>query len=666
MTGSEEAISRRMAELVELINHHDSKYYVENSPEISDFEYDQLLSELKSLEASHPDLVLQDSPTMRVSGKPVKEFTVVEHKVPMLSLDNSYSPEDLREFDGRVRRLLVGESIEYVVEPKIDGLGVAILYKGGKFVRGATRGDGVSGEDVTANIKTIRSVPLRLGEASLLNDSEVRGEVYMPISSFKRLNQEREKRGEPPFANPRNAAAGSIRQLDPSIAASRRLDAFFYTLSYTDRKFTKHLECLEAMRDSGLRINPNIRRFQTIDEAIGYCLDWEEKRDTLDYEIDGMVIKIDSLDQQERLGQTAKNPRWAIAYKFAAKQRTTRVKDILLQVGRTGAITPVADLDPVSVGGITVSRATLHNEDEIRRKDIRIGDTVLIERAGDVIPEVVRAITEKRDGSEREFGMPSSCPVCGSKIVREADEAVARCIGSSCPAQLKQRIRHFATRDAMDIEGLGEALISQLVDKGAVRSIADIYSLSEAGLTSLDRVGEKSARNLLVEIESSKGQGLERLLYGLGIRHVGETVASALANRFKTMGGLASASKDDILKIEGIGDVIAESIIDFLSEPSNLQLIKQLESHGISLRATTSAAGPLTGKTFVFTGALRRLSRSEAGERVKALGGKVGQTVTRKTDFVVAGEDTGSKVKEAEKLGIRILSEEEFLRLVGG
>jgi DNA ligase (NAD+) len=664
MTKSDEVILKRMGDLIETINHHDSKYYVEDDPEISDFEYDQLVSELKALESDHPDLILPDSPTKRVSGRPLKEFPAVKHKVPMLSLDNSYSPEDLREFDGRVRRWLSDEPIEYVVEMKIDGLGVALVYEDGLLLRGATRGDGISGEDITANIRTIRSIPLKL-KGSSLDNSEVRGEIYMPISSFKRLNREREGGGDSLFANPRNAAAGSIRQLDPSIVASRRLDAFFYTLSFAEREFRNHWECLEAMKASGLRINPNITRLKTIEEVIDHCLSWEKRREELDYEIDGMVIKIDSLDQQRRLGQTAKNPRWAIAYKFAAKQRTTKVKDILLQVGRTGAMTPVADLEPVSLGGITVSRATLHNEDEIRRKDIRIGDTVLIERAGDVIPEVVKVIAEKRDGSEREFKMPASCPACGSKIIREADEAVARCIDSSCPAQLKQKIRHFAIRDAMDIEGLGEAIISQLVDRGLIHSIADIYSLDEGSLMALERMGEKSAKNLLEEIGSSKARGLERLLYGLGIRHVGETVAMSLTNRFKTMDALLGASKDALLRVEGIGEIIADSIVDFFSEPSNRQLIELIRSRGVSFSAIAQASGTLDGKTFVFTGALKKYSRSEVGSRVESLGGRVGSNLTKKTDFLVVGEDPGSKVKEAEKLGIVILTEGDFLRLIG-
>ena len=666
MTIPNEAAEKRIRELIKIIDYHDAKYYVEDDPEISDFEYDQLVSELKSLEAEHPDLILTDSPTQRVSGRPVKEFPLVEHKVQMLSLDNSYSPDDLIEFDKRVRKWLGDEPVVYVIEPKIDGLGIALLFEKGVLVRGGTRGDGITGEDVTSNLRTIRSLPLRLREHSLLANSEIRGEIYMPMASFKRLNEERSKAGEPPFANPRNAAAGSIRQLDPSIVASRKLDAFFYTLSYTDHDFKTHWGCLEEMKRSGLRVNQNIDRFDSIGKVIERCLDMEGKRDQLDYEIDGMVIKVDSIEQQKRLGQTAKNPRWAIAYKFAAKQRTTKVRDILLQVGRTGAMTPVADLEPVALGGITVTRATLHNEDEVRRKDIRIGDTVLIERAGDVIPEVVKVIVEKRDGSERSFVMPTTCPVCGSKIVREDDEAVARCIGSSCSAQLKQRIRHFVSRGAMDVEGFGESIISQMVDAGLIKSISDIYSLDKAALMALERVGDRSAENLLSEIAASKGRGFERLLYGIGIRHVGGTVAESLAARFKTMDELMVATKEEMLKVEGIGEIIADSVTDFFSEPSNRELIEGLIAKGLSTVVIARSGGALQGKTFVFTGVLKKYARSEAAQKVEALGGKVGSNLTKKTDYLVVGEDPGSKLNEAEKLGVKVIGEEDFLELVGG
>ena len=657
---------RRIRDLIELIGYHDAKYYIEDNPEISDFEYDQLISELKSLEAEYPDLVSPDSPTQRVSGKPVKEFPIVQHKVPMLSLDNSYSPDDLIEFDKRVRKWLGDEPVKYVVEPKIDGLGIALLYEGGVLVRGGTRGDGMTGEDVTSNLWTIRSIPLRLKDRSMLANSEVRGEVYMPIASFKRLNEERSKAGEPPFANPRNAAAGTIRQLDPSVVASRKLDAFFYTLSFTDKDFKAHWDCLEEMRRSGLRVNKDIERLDSIEKVIARCTEMEKRREQLDFEIDGMVIKVDSMEQQKRLGETAKNPRWAIAYKFAAKQRTTKIRDILLQVGRTGAITPVADLEPVAIGGITVTRATLHNEDEVRRKDIRVGDTVLIERAGDVIPEVVRVIVEKRDGSEREFVMPKTCPVCDSKIVREEDEAVARCIGSSCSAQLKQKIKHFVSRDAMDIEGFGESLISQIVDAGLVKSMSDIYSISRDDLMALERIGDRSAEKLLSEISASKGRGFERLLYGIGIRHVGGTIADSLATKFRTMDALMAATKEELLRVEGIGEIIAESVTDFFSEPSNRKLIEKLEEGGVSMTAVGRSTGALQGKTFVFTGSMKRYTRSEAGAKVESLGGKVGSSLTKKTDFLVVGEDPGSKMKEAEKIGVKVIGEEDFLKLVGG
>lgn len=660
-----ERIKNRMRELAELINYHDFKYYVENNPEISDYEYDQLVAELKALEKENPDLIIPDSPTQRVSGTPVKEFPVVEHKVPMLSLDNSYSPEDLVDFDRRVRKWLLNEPVEYVVELKIDGLGIALLYEDGILKRGATRGDGIRGEDVTSNIKTIRSIPLKLKENAIIKNSEVRGEVYLPISSFKKLNEEKEKRGEPLFANPRNAAAGSLRQLDPAITASRKLDAFFYTLSYYEHGFKTHWECLEAMRGAGLKVNPNIVKVDSIEEVIEHCKRWESRREELDYEIDGMVVKVNSIDQQKRLGETAKNPRWAIAFKFAAKQRTTKIKDIIVQVGRTGALTPVADLEPVQIGGITVSRATLHNEDEIRRKDIRIGDTVLIERAGDVIPEVVKVITEKRTGKERAFEMPKICPVCGSKVVREEGEAVSRCIGSSCQAQLKQTIRHYASRKAMDIEGLGDALVSQLVDAGLIKDIADLYRLDLETLAGLERMGEKSANNLLSEIEASKSRGLERLLYGLGIRHVGETAADDLTARFGDIDKLMAAKKEELMRVDGVGEIIADSIVNFFSEPSNRRLIEQLKELGLEMIAKERRYGPLKGKTFVFTGTLKSYPRAEAEKKVQELGGKIGSSVTRKTDFVVLGESPGSKLAQAEKLGIKILSEEEFRRLIG-
>jgi len=662
----QENAKRRIAELIEEINRHDHLYYVEDNPEISDFEYDQLVKELDDLESKYPELVRPDSPTRRISGVPLDEFPVVEHRVPMMSLDNSYSPEGLIEFDERIKRWLKDEQIEYVAELKIDGLGIALVYMDKILIRGATRGDGIRGEDVTSNIKTIRSVPLRLNAKSSLKNCEIRGEVYMTVSGFKEINSERENGSLPPFANPRNAAAGSIRQLDSSIAASRPLDAFFYTLSESERKFKTHWDALEEMRKAGLKVNPHIMKLKSIEDVIKHCESWERQRDQLDYEIDGIVVKVNSLEQQRKLGETAKHPRWAIAFKFAAKQRTTELLDIVVQVGRTGALTPVAILEPVDIGGVTVSRATLHNEDEVKRKDIRIGDTVLVERAGDVIPEVVKPIIEKRNGQERIFTIPNNCPVCGSKVVREEGEAVSRCISSSCSAQIKQKIRHFASRNAMDIEGLGDAIVNQLVDRGIVNSINDIYELDENSFVELERFGEKSAKNLIEQISKSKGQGLERLLFGIGIRHVGKSAAEDIASEFGSMDKLISASEEQLTAIDGIGDIVAESILEFFSEPSNRDLIEKLGSNGVLMSAKKKGVeGPLNGKTFLFTGSLERYSRADAGEKVRSLGGKVVSNVTKKTNFVVVGMDPGSKLQDAKKLKIEIIDEKRFLEIIG-
>jgi len=662
----QENAKRRIAELIEEINRHDHLYYVEDNPEISDFEYDQLVKELDDLESKYPELVRPDSPTRRISGVPLDEFPVVEHRVPMMSLDNSYSPEGLIEFDERIKRWLKDEQIEYVAELKIDGLGIALVYMDKILIRGATRGDGIRGEDVTSNIKTIRSVPLRLNGKSSLKNCEIRGEVYMTVSGFKEINSERENGSLPPFANPRNAAAGSIRQLDSSIAASRPLDAFFYTLSESERKFKTHWDALEEMRKAGLKVNPHIMKLKSIEDVIKHCESWERQRDQLDYEIDGIVVKVNSLEQQRKLGETAKHPRWAIAFKFAAKQRTTELLDIVVQVGRTGALTPVAILEPVDIGGVTVSRATLHNEDEVKRKDIRIGDTVLVERAGDVIPEVVKPIIEKRNGQERIFTIPNNCPVCGSKVVREEGEAVSRCISSSCSAQIKQKIRHFASRNAMDIEGLGDAIVNQLVDRGIVNSINDIYELDENSFVELERFGEKSAKNLIEQISKSKGQGLERLLFGIGIRHVGKSAAEDIASEFGSMDKLISASEEQLTAIDGIGDIVAESILEFFSEPSNRDLIEKLGSNGVLMSAKKKGVeGPLNGKTFLFTGSLERYSRADAGEKVRSLGGKVVSNVTKKTNFVVVGMDPGSKLQDAKKLKIEIIDEKRFLEIIG-
>ena len=662
------AARKRMAEIVALIAHHDRKYYIEDSPEVSDYEYDMLVKELESLEAQHPDIVLPDSPTRRVSGAPLDEFSQVEHRVHMLSLDNCYSTDELREYDRRILKWLEGEAVEYVVETKIDGLGIALLYEDGVLTRAATRGDGRVGEEVTANIKTIRSIPLRLSPSAGLKTVEIRGEVYLPVAGFRKLNDDRIRAGQQPFANPRNAAAGSIRQLDPKIAAARPLDAIFYMLSHSDGPMPPtHRACLEAIRDAGLRTSPAVAVFSTIDEVLEHVSEWESRRDELEYEMDGMVVKLNSLEQQRRLGSTAKNPRWAIAYKFPAKQMTTTLLDIQIQVGRTGALTPVAVLEPVDIGGVTVSRATLHNEGEIRRKDLRVGDRVLVERAGDVIPQVVKPIVDARTGGERPFRMPATCPVCGSSVVREEDEAVLRCYNASCPAQMKERLAHFCSRDAMDIEGIGPSLVDQLVDSGLVEDVASLYDLTPEMLAGLEGIAEKSSRSIVGAIDDSRSRGFERLLFALGIRHVGYTTARDLAAAFGDIDSLAAASVEDLSKVHGIGDVVASSMRQFMDNPTNLVLVERLRAAGLktSIEAR-DAGGPLQGKTFLFTGELESMTRQDAAAAVESLGGSVGSAVTKKTDFVVVGANPGSKAQKAAKMNKKILSEAEFLDMVGG
>jgi DNA ligase (NAD+) len=666
MKGEKSQAEKRIRELVDEIFHHDIRYYVEDNPEISDYEYDMLVKELKELEARYPDLIQPDSPTQRVSGTPLEKFPQIEHKVSMLSLGNCYSPQELREFDARVHRLL-GENarVEYIVELKIDGLGIALLYKDGSLARGATRGDGRVGEDVTSNIRTIRSIPLRLKREGGLKNAEVRGEVYMPTDGLRKLNKEREAAGEPLFANPRNAAAGSIRQLDPKIAASRPLDAYFYTLSFSEDHMPKtHEECLRMMRESGLRTSPETKKFDSIEKVLEHISSWESRRERLDYEIDGIVIKVNSIDQQGRLGFTSKDPRWAIAYKYPPKQMTTRLVDIQVQVGRTGALTPVAVLDPVQVGGVTVTHATLHNEDEVARKDLRIGDYVLVERAGEVIPQVVKPIVERRTGKEKRFEMPKACPICGSKAVREEDEAVRRCVNASCPAQVKERLMHFCSRDAMDCEGIGPSLVEQLVDKGFVRQASDLYKLTKQDLLTLDGIAEKSSQNILGAIRASVERDFARVLFALGIRHVGWTTAAALAEGMSNMDRLQSASKEELSKIEGIGDVVAESVRDFLDNQENKRLIDGLRKAGLKMQAEKRPQGPLGGKVFLFTGELKSMTRSEAEKHVATLGGRTSSSVTKSTDFVVAGENPGSKLAKAKSMGMTILDEQAFLKMV--
>jgi DNA ligase (NAD+) len=669
MLDKTEAIER-IRDLRQEIRHHDRKYYVEDSPEISDYEYDQLSKELEALEAQYPDLVTPDSPTQRVGCLPAEEFPTVRHRVMMLSLDNTYSPEELLDFEGRILRLIPSQEIEYVVELKLDGLGVALMYENGRFVRGATRGDGEMGEDVTANLKTIKSIPLVLEDISLsLPVLEVRGEVYMQKSTFQELNRQREENGESVFANPRNAAAGSVRLLDPRITASRPLDIFMYTLSYIEgTSFSSHWESLQALKKMGFKTNPHTRKFTSINEVVGYCNEWTEKRDEINYEIDGMVIKINSLAQQIELGSTTKSPRWAISYKFPARQATSKIEDIIVQVGRTGSLTPVAVLSPTPLSGIVITRATLHNEDEIRRKDIMIGDTVLIERAGDVIPAVVEVIKEKRTGEEKEFKMPEKCPVCDSQVYKPEGEAVTRCTNSACSAQIKEHLLHFASRDAMNIDGLGPAIIEQLVEKGLVKTAADLYFLDKDELSELERMGNKSAQNLVDEINGSKGNNLARLIFALGIRHIGIRAAEILADHYHSIDMLSQTKIEELTEIYEIGPKVADSIVQFFQQQGNKQMLARLREAGVKMSEEASVKvgeQHLAEKTFVLTGTLSTMTRDEASEAIKKAGGKVTSSVSNKTDYVVVGESPGSKYDKAQKLGVAILNEEEFINLIG-
>ncbi|MFH1100450.1 MAG: NAD-dependent DNA ligase LigA [Methanobacteriota archaeon] len=652
---------KKIQQLREEINYHNYQYYVKDNPVISDYEYDMLLKKLEALEKEHPDLITSDSPTQRVGGQPLEGFTQVTHKVPMLSLDNAYSYDELREFDTRVKKTV--DDSEYICEPKIDGTSIALFYENGVFVRGATRGDGVKGDDVTLNLKTIHSIPLRL-HGSALTDAEVRGEVYFPISAFKKFNKEQEKKGEQVFVNPRNAAAGSLRQLDPRIVAQRPLDSFLYYISYTEKDFKTQEHALEVLRTSGFRVNPLIKKVKNIEEAIKYCAELEKKRDTLDYEIDGAVIKVNSFSQQTELGSTIKHPRWAIAYKFTAKQATTKLNNIVVQVGRTGTLTPVAVLEPVQVGGVTVSRATLHNFDEVKRKDIRVGDTVLVERSGDVIPQVVKSIVEKRTGNEKAKSIPRKCPVCGTDVVRTIDEVAVRCPNKQCPARLKWRIDYFASRDAMDIDHLGGQTVDKLIDKGLIDNIADLYSLTKEDLMKLDGFKDKSAENLLESIAKSKQQGLARLIYGLGIRHVGKFAAQLLASQYPSIDELAKVSAEELLQIHGLGEKTAEAIATFFATEENMELIKKLKDIGIRTKETKKI-GELSGKKFLFTGGLQTLSRPDASDLVMKKGGIVVSSAGKDVDYVVVGEDPGSKIEKAKKLGLTIIDEDAFKKLVG-
>ncbi|HEX3281057.1 MAG TPA: NAD-dependent DNA ligase LigA [Pyrinomonadaceae bacterium] len=707
------SVEQQLDKLRDEIRRHEELYYAHDSPEISDREYDALLERLQELERQHPDLISSDSPTQRVGGRPVEGFAQVVHRRPMLSLDNSYNIEELRAFDARCQRLADGRAVDYVAELKIDGLSLSLHYENHVLARAVTRGDGRVGEDVSANARTIRSIPLRLrangtsGKISNLKseisnqksqtsnqkseisdkksknsdlkseisnlrseiaDVEVRGEAFIPRKVFERINAEREEQDEPPFANPRNAAAGTLRQLDPRITASRRLEMFAYDLLAGDRKpFATHWEALNWMERAGLRVNPERVLCNSIDEVIEFANRMEAKRDELDYEIDGLVVKVNSTALQDEFGTTNKAPRWAIAYKYAARQAETQVLSIVVQVGRTGALTPVANLAPVVLAGTTVSRATLHNPDEVKRLGIRIGDWVLIEKGGDVIPKVLKVIEAKRNGAEKIFRMPRKCPVCGGEISRPEGEVVSRCIAADCPAQLEGRLLHFASRRAMRIEGLGESLVHQLVESGKVHDAGDLYSLTLEDLAGLERMAKKSASNLLTQIEASKQKDLANLIYALGLRHVGDRTATTLARQFGSLEALSKATVEELDDVPEIGLTVAESVRDWFDDEGNLALCERLQAAGVQTKMEMTRQQTddrFAGKTFVLTGTLADFTRDEARAAIEARGGRVSGSVSKKTDFVVAGEEAGSKLDKATELGVTVLDEEAFKKML--
>jgi len=664
---NKEEIKKEIDKLRELIREHNYHYYVLDEPIISDYEYDNLLRKLIIMEKKYPELITPDSPTQRIGAKPLAEFKTARHLVPMLSLSNAFSDKELLDFDKRIKKYFPQKFFNYIVELKIDGLAIALVYENGILQRGTTRGDGFIGEDITQNLRTINSVPLRLIKFNDIKRIEVYGEVYMNKVSFKKLNEERDKQGENLFANPRNAAAGSVRQLDSSITAKRQLDTFIYQATFPDGSdFKTHYEVLKFLYDAGFKVNPNIKECQTIEEAIEYCEIWRKKKNELNYEIDGMVIKVNQLYLREELGSTSKSPRWAIAFKFPAEQMTTVIKDIIVGVGRTGTLTPVAVLEPVFISGSKVQRATLHNEDEIRRKDIQIGDTVLIQKAGEVIPEVVKVIKERRNGIERKFSMPEKCPVCGSKVVKIEDEVASRCNNISCPAQVKERIKHFVSREAMDIDGLGTALIEQLVDKGIIKDFGDLYYLRKEELLTLERMAEKSSDNIIKAINKSKNRPLSNLIYALGIRYVGSYASKILSQRIDNLLDLKDETLEDFINIPEIGPKIAESIVLFFNKKENLQIIRKLKEAGVNLgsreKKTTTQA--LEGMQFVLTGTLENFTRDEAKREIEQLGGRVTGNVTRKTNYLVLGKEPGQKYQKAKEIGIKILGENDFREML--
>jgi DNA ligase (NAD+) len=663
-------LAQRAAELRRLIDHHNYLYYVENRPEISDKEFDLLLKELEELEAAHPELRTPDSPTQRVGGQPIAGFKTVQHRVPMLSIGKAFSAAELREFDARVRKTLGNQPVRYVVELKIDGVAVSLMYTDGLLTLGATRGNGKVGDDITENLKTVRGVPLRLRTDKPPPLFEARGEVYMSKADFARLNEEVAARGESPYANPRNLTAGSLKQLDSRITAKRRLRLFAYAVGYVEGlAISSQLEALELLRRYGFPVNPEIRAFDNIEEVIAYCDSWAEKRFDLPYETDGLVIKVNDFEQQQRLGATNKEPRWAIAYKFEAEQAITKIREIQVDVGKDGTLTPVALFDPpVQLCGTTVSRATLHNAAQIERKDIRVGDSVIVVKRGEIIPYVVKALHEARKGTEKIFHFPTQCPVCGAPVVRENDAPSPRCTATAtCPAQLQSRIESFAKRERMDIEGLGEKLAEQLVASGLVKTVADLYYLKKEQLMGLERMGELSAQNLLDAIEASKNRGLARLLAGLSIYGVGDAMAALLAQEFPSIDALLAASKEQIAAVKGFGPRRAESVYNFLHGPGR-KIIQDLRDAGVKMTEDVkpkATSGPLAGKTIVVTGTLQNYSRKQIEDLIAQYGGKAASSVSKKTDYVIAGDDPGSKLDKARQLGIKVLTEDEFEKLIG-
>lgn len=666
MTPDLERARERAESLRKEIELHNYRYYVLDEPTITDAKYDKMMRDLEEIERQFPVLRTPFSPTQRVGGRPREGFTSVRHLSPMLSLSNAFSENELRDFDRRVRQALPGEEILYAVEPKIDGLAVSLYYENGILARGATRGDGETGEEITENLKTIRSIPLRLRRP--VPGLEVRGEAYMSKESFARLNEIRDENGETLFANPRNAAAGSLRQLDPKVTASRQLNIFVYGIGYSEGvQLGKHSEVLDFLKELGFKTNRYVI-YNSMDKLIDYCAEWQSKRFDLPYAVDGLVIKVNSLSQQVRLGYTMKSPRWAIAYKFPPEQAVTRVKNIFVRVGRTGALTPAAELDPVRLAGTTVSRATLHNLDIIEEKDIRIGDHVLVQKAGDIIPEVVSVLKERRTGSERSWTMPGRCPSCGSMVMRSEGEAAFRCTGMACPEKLWEGLIHFGSRNAMDIAGMGPAVVAQLLTAKLLRDPADLYDLRYENLVSLERLGPKSVQNLLGAIEASKKNSLGRLIFALGIRHVGEKAAKILAGRYGSLEALMAATEEELVAIPEIGPKIATSVVTFFADQKNREVIGRLIAAGVNTweeKETGDGDRPLAGKSFVITGTLAGFSRQEAGELVERLGGKVSSSVSRNTDYVVVGEKPGSKYDRALALGIPVLDEEKFKEITG-